>query len=353
MLSYILRRLLLMIPTLFGITLITVGFMLAAPGKPGAEMEQVQTGGGGTKLQSSKALGKAMEEMGFFDEKGEKKWFWDAWYHWTFDKFMRLDLGTSIKYNRPVAELVWDRMKVTLLLNAISLFLIFLFSIPIGIYSSTHQGTVGDGAQSTLLFLMYSMPSWWLATMLILFLSSTIMPDLVAGLGWWPDAVDWPVLPSIGLGSEGSERLSLIPYLWDKAQHLVLPITALTVGGFAAISRYMRSGMLETIRQDYIRTARAKGVAEHDVLYTHALRNALIPIVTLAGGLLPGMIGGSIIIEMIFTIDGMGKLAFEAILNRDYLVVMANTTAAAILTLIGLLVTDLLYVFVDPRISLD
>ena len=147
--------------------------------------------------------------------------------------------------------------------------------------------------------------------------------------------------------------MSFFSWLLDRLWHLVLPVLCLTYAGLAYVSRQMRAGMLETIRQDYIRTARAKGLSENVVVFKHALRNSLIPVVTLLGLLLPAMLGGSVIIESIFTINGMGKLGFEAILSRDYPVVMAISTIAAFLTLVGLLISDILYAVVNPTISLE
>jgi peptide/nickel transport system permease protein len=147
--------------------------------------------------------------------------------------------------------------------------------------------------------------------------------------------------------------LPFFDWLLDRIWHLALPVFCLTYGGLAYVSRQMRAGMLETIRQDYIRTARAKGLSEHAVVFKHALRNSLIPIVTLLGFLLPAMLGGSVIIESIFTIPGMGQLGFDAILSRDYPVVMAIEVIAAFLTLVGLLLSDICYAMVNPTISLE
>ncbi|HWP84372.1 MAG TPA: ABC transporter permease, partial [Terriglobia bacterium] len=163
----------------------------------------------------------------------------------------------------------------------------------------------------------------------------------------------WRLFPISGISSLDAEQLPFWAWLKDRVWHLVLPVFCLTYGGLAYISRQMRAGMLETIRQDYIRTARAKGLSEKVVVFKHALRNSLIPIITLMADLLPALLGGSVIIESIFTIPGMGLLGFEAILSRDYPVVMAISTIAAFLTLIGLLLADLCYALVNPTISLE
>ena len=249
-----------------------------------------------------------------------------------------LDFGRSYKDNRLVMDRIRERIPVTLQLNIISIFLVYLFAVPIGIFSSTHQYSFSDKAVTLFLFILYSLPSFWMATMLILYLGGG-------------DYLHW--FPITALSSLGAEEMSSFDWLLDRLWHLVLPVFCLTYAGLAYVSRQMRAGMLETIRQDYIRTARAKGVSEKVVVFKHALRNSLIPIVTLLGFLLPAMLGGSVIIESIFTIPGMGQLGFEAILSRDYPVVMAITTIAAFLTLVGLLLSDVLYAVVNPTISLE
>jgi len=198
------------------------------------------------------------------------------------------------------------------------------------------RGTFFDTSTSFVLFLLYSLPSFWLATLLIMGFSSKRNFD-------WFDCV--------GLHAANQSDLSFFAWLRDFGSHLVLPMIALVYGSFASLSRYVRTTMLDTISQDYVRTARAKGLSERVVIYRHALRNAMVTIVTLVASLLPAMIGGSVIIESIFSINGMGLLSFEAILTRDYPVIMATTTMSAFLTLLGVLVSDILYVVVDPRIT--
>ncbi|MBI4460334.1 MAG: ABC transporter permease, partial [Acidobacteria bacterium] len=261
----------------------------------------------------------------------EQYWLW-------ISKIARLDFGRSYKDNRPVMEKIWERLPITLQLNIISILLVYLVAIPLGIYSSTHQYSAADKTLTLGLFILYSLPSFWVATILILFLGGGDYLHL---------------FPITGISSLDADQMSFGPWLWDRIWHLVLPVTCLTYGGLAYVSRQMRAGMLETIRQDYIRTARAKGLSEKVVVFKHALRNSLIPIVTLLGFLLPALLGGSIIIESIFSIPGMGALGFEAILSRDYPVVMAISTIAAFLTLIGLLISDLCYALVNPTISLE
>jgi len=330
--TYILKRLLLMIPTMFGITVVTFAIIRLAPGDPA--MMRVGSSLTGTIRDQQVAaaiIERTRREFGLDRPIHEQYWLW-------LTKIATLDFGRSYRDNRPVMDRIWERLPVTLQLNIISIFLVYLIAIPLGIYSSTHQYSLADKVSTTFLFVLYSMPSFWVATILILFL----------GGGDY-----WHLFPITGISSLDAEQLPFSAWLLDRIWHLVLPVFCLTYSGLAYVSRQMRAGMLETIRQDYIRTARAKGLTENAVVFKHALRNSLIPIVTLLGFLLPAMLGGSVIIESIFTIPGMGQLGFEAILSRDYPVVMAISTIAAFLTLVGLLLSDVCYAIVNPTISLE
>ncbi|MGH9785066.1 MAG: ABC transporter permease [Terriglobia bacterium] len=330
--TYLLKRLLLMIPTMFGITVITFAIIRLAPGDPAAmRLGSSQTGTIGNQQLAREIIEKTRREFGLDRPIHEQYWLW-------LTKIATLDFGRSYRDNRPVMDRIWERLPVTLQLNIISIFLIYLIAIPLGIYSSTHQYSLADRVSTTVLFVLYSLPSFWVATVLILFL----------GGGDY-----WHLFPITGISALDAEQLPFFPWLLDRIWHLILPVFCLTYGGLAYVSRQMRAGMLETIRQDYIRTARAKGLSENAVVFKHALRNSLIPIVTLLGFLLPAMLGGSVIIEYIFTIPGMGQLGFDAILSRDYPVVMAISTIAAFLTLVGLLLSDICYALVNPTISLE
>jgi len=231
-----------------------------------------------------------------------------------------------------------ERIPVTLQLSVISAILVYLIAIPVGIYSAIRQNTPGDRVLTVILFILYSLPNFWVATLLIMFLCGG-------------DYLN--IFPSYGLSSDGAENFGFFQFILDRIWHLILPVFCLTYGGLASLSRYMRASMLEVIRQDYIKMARAKGLPECKVILKHALRNALIPIVTLLGYLLPSFFSGSVIIENIFSIPGMGKLAFESILARDYPTIMAIVTISSFLTLIGILIADILYVIVDPRITFE
>jgi len=330
--TYLIKRLLLMIPTLLGITVITFVIIRLAPGDPAAMRVGSSLQGTIGEEQVARAIiEKTRQEFGLDKPLHVQYWLWVT-------KIATLDFGRSYKDNRLVMDKIWERLPITIQLNVISIFLIYIFAIPIGIYSSTHQYSVGDKISTVALFVMYSLPSFWVATILIL---------LLGGVGSWYN------FPISGISSLDANQMPFWPWLLDRLWHLALPVFCLTYGGLAYISRQMRAGMLETIRQDYIRTARAKGLSERVVILKHAFRNSLIPIVTLLGFLLPALFGGSVIIESIFTIPGMGALGFDAILSRDYPVVMAIATIAAFLTLLGLLFSDLLYALVNPTISLE
>ncbi len=257
------------------------------------------------------------------------------YYNW-LKRIVTMDLGRSFVDDRLVLDKIKSALPVTLWLNVIAIVLIYVISIPLGVAAAVKRGTLFDHVSSIILFVLYSVPNFWLATLLIMFFSSK---------------QNWDILPSVGLISDNSENLSFLQYCWDGFKHLILPEIVMVYAGFASLSRYARTSLLETIGEDYIRTARAKGLEESVVIYKHALRNSMITIITLVANLLPAMIGGSVIVEYIFSIQGMGKLGFDAILSRDYPVIMAITTFSAFLTLLGILVSDLLYGVVDPRVS--
>jgi len=246
------------------------------------------------------------------------------------------DFGNSFKDDRPVIDKILERLPVTITISLLSFMLIYLIAIPIGIYSAARQYSILDRTTTVLLFVLYSLPNFWVATLAIVFLCN----------------VEYlKIFPTAGIRSEDFDTLGLLGQVKDRFMHLFLPVTISSLTSFAFLSRQMRSSMLEVIRQDYIRTAKAKGLSERKVVLKHALRNSLIPIITLLGGLLPAMIGGSVIIETIFSIPGIGQLAFQAILDRDYPLIMAELVLSSVLTVVGILLVDILYSFVDPRIA--
>jgi peptide/nickel transport system permease protein len=313
---YILRRLLQNIPILIGITIISFSIIHLAPGSPiGMSLDP-------------KVSPEIVAQM-------EKNYDLDKPLHIQYGLWLKkLFTGDlySFKDGRPVMEKIGERLPATILLNVVAMIIIFSLAIPLGVFSAARRYSALDNATTFLAYLGISMPSFWLAYLLIL---ATVKLFGYPVLG----------LRSFGLGEVGALTASM-----DRLWHLMLPATVLAVGGIAAISRYARSSMLEVIEQDYVRTARAKGLSEDEVYYKHALRNALLPIATIFGFLVPSLIGGSVIIETVFAWPGIGRLAYQAVLARDYSVVMTILTISSALTLVGNLVADVLYAAVDPRI---
>ena len=317
-----------MIPTLVGISMISFLIIQLAPGDPAT----MRLGSGQGIRDQAMAEQIIRETRALYGLDRPLHVQYASW----FKRIVTLDFGHSLKDQRPVWDKLKERVPVSMQLTGISLILAYLISIPIGIYSATHQYTRTDQATTVFLFTLYSLPNFWVATLAIVYLGGGDF---------------WDVFPVFGLQTIGSENWPLWDQIKDRAWHLTLPVTCMTYYTFAALSRYMRASMLEVVRQDFIRTARSKGLSEWLVIYRHALRNSLIPIVTLMADLLPALIGGSIVIEYIFSVPGMGQLTFDAVLSRDYPVVMAVFTISALLTLLGILIADVLYTVVDPRIT--
>ena len=330
--DYLIKRLLQIIPTLLGITLITFLIIQLAPGSPAMLKLQLSSEGQMSNKGISKEIVEQTKKLYGLDKPLPVQYL--LWVKRVFT----FDFGTSYKDHRNVWDKIAERLPVTIQLNLISIFLVYLIALPFGIYSSTHQDSFTDRVLTLLFFFLYSLPSFWVAMLLMM---------LFGGGDFWD------ILPVYGISSTGAEAWPFLPWLADRLWHLVLPVICLTYGGLAYLSRLTRAGMLEVIREDYIRTARAKGLHERTVILKHAFRNALLPLITLIAFLLPSMFGGSVIIESIFSIPGMGQLGFEAVLSRDYPVIMAITTISSLLTLVGLLLSDILYAVVDPRIKLE
>lgn len=333
MTTYILKRILLFIPTLILITMVTFSISRLAPGDP-AELKA------GIGTEGAKRMGR--EVSAEVIKRIRADWNLDkpvpVQYMLWVQKLATLDFGLSYKDNQPVLDKIMERIPITLLMSLISVVLAYLIAVPIGIYSATHPGTVIDRGSTAILFMLYSLPNFWIATLGIIFLAK--------GSNFLH------LFPSSNLYSiDHSPNWTFWHSTTDLLWHLALPMIIYTYGNFAFISRQMRASMLEVIRQDYIRTARAKGLNEKVVVYKHAMRNSLIPIITLLAGLLPSLIGGSIIVETIFSIPGMGQLAIQALNERDYPIIMAELTLTAVLTMLGVLIADVLYSVVDPRIA--
>lgn len=328
--TYLIRRFLLIIPTFFGISLVTFFIVQMAPGSPiYLKLQKLGAGSGAGGTITQEAIEQTKKLYGLDKPIPVRYVLW-------LGKLVTFDFGTSYKDHQPVLGKIAETIPVTLQLNVISLLIIYLIAIPVGVYSATHQGSIGDTITTLLLFVLYSLPSFWLAMLLMYFLCGG------AHLDWFPAA---------GMNSYNASDMGLWEWIRDRIWHLFLPTLCLTYNGLASLSRYARAGLIETIRQDYVRTARAYGFSERTVIYKYALRNSLIPIITLLGTLIPTLIGGSVIIESIFSIPGMGRLAFEAILSRDYPLIMGILSLTALLTLLGLIISDVLYAVVDPKIK--
>jgi len=330
--TYIIKRILIFIPTIIIITMITFLICRLAPGDP-TEMR------GGRSQETQKADAKSQineQAKKFYKEKfGLDKPIYMQYLIWV-KNMLHGDFGNSFKDDRPVIDKIMERLPITITIALLSFMLIYLVSIPIGIYSAARQYSFWDRTTTVILFILYSLPNFWVATLAIVFLCN----------------VEYlKIFPTAGVKSDDYETLTFFGKFQDRFMHLFLPVTIYSLVSFAFLSRQMRSSMLEVIRQDYIRTARAKGLSEKKVILKHALRNSLIPIITLVGGLLPAMVGGSIILETIFSIPGVGQLAIQAIFDRDYPLIMAELLLVSVLTVIGMLLVDILYSFVDPRIA--
>ena len=322
MLTYAFRRLMLAVPLLLGITFVSFLVIHLAPGDP----TEVLTGD--LRADASADTRKILRETYGLDKPlPVQYWNW-------LSRLARLDFGRSFSPDgRPVLTKIGERLPVTLLLNVVEMLIIVAIAIPIGVMSATRQFSTFDKVTTVFVFVGFATPDFWLALLLMILFG--------AQLGW---------LPISGLRSLNWEYMSFWSQQWDFVSHLLLPIFVATVGGLAGFSRYMRQSMLEVVRQDYIQSARAKGLAERVVIGKHALRNAMLPIVTILGLSVPGLIGGSVIVESIFAIPGMGQLMVQSVFERDYPVIMGNLVIVATLTLVANLVADIAYGLVDPRI---
>jgi peptide/nickel transport system permease protein len=322
MLAYAVRRLLVAIPLLLGITIVSFAVLHLAPGDPAAVMV------GGSEQPIDPEMYKQLVKVYNLDKP-----LWQQYWLWV-SSLVRLDFGRSFSpHGRPVLSMIGERLPITLLLNIVEMLIIVATAIPIGALSATRQYSTFDKVTTVFVFVGFATPDFWLALLLMILFG--------VQLGW---------LPISGLRSLNWEYLSFWRQQADFLSHLALPVLVATFGGLAGFSRYMRQSMLEVIRQDYIQSARAKGLSERVVIGKHALRNALLPIVTILGLSLPTLIGGSVIVESVFAIPGMGQLMVQAAFERDYPVLMGNLVIVSTLTLVANLLADLAYSLVDPRI---
>ena len=320
MLSYITKRLLVMIPLIFGITLITFIVIHLAPGSP----VEVQT------EMSLKVSAQAKENLKKL--YGLDKPLYLQYSDW-LKRFVSLDFGKSFVDGRKVFDKIIERIPITLTINILSLILIAIIAIPVGILSATRQYSIFDKLSTVFVFIGFSTPTFWLALLLMILFG-----------------VNMGLLPISGIQSIDVSEMGPFDRLLDWIKHLILPVGVSAFGGIAGLSRYSRSSMLEVIRQDYIKTAMAKGLTEAEVVFKHAFRNALMPIVTILGLSVPGLIGGGVIFETIFAIPGMGQLFYSSTMSRDYPTIMGILVIGAVLTLLGNLFADISYALADPRV---
>lgn len=333
MLKYLLKRLFWMVPLLIGISLVSFLIIHLAPG-------DITTTEAGFDPKSSEESRQKLRELYNLDKPVIVQY--GLW----LERMAKLDFGTSFaSHQRPVfwrttdqdgnvtTGMIEEALPITLLINILSLALIILVALPLGVISAVTQNRLPDRTITLFVFIGFAVPGFWLALLLM----------------YWTGVLhDW--LPISGLHSQGAEHMNWFLYSWDTLKHLALPVFISALGGLAGISLFVRNGMLDVLHQDYITTARAKGLPENTVVYGHALRNALLPLITILGLSIPGLIGGSVITESIFAIPGMGKTFYDAVLMRDFPVIMGILTIGSALTLIGNLLADLAYAWADPRV---
>lgn len=410
MLNYLLRRLLLMLPTLLGITIVVFTVMVLSPG---GISSQALVDGMNMKPQEKQALVDYYNKRYGLDQPAPIQYLrWlnnvspigfeqDSAGHYTRFSFTKgMDLGTSFMYGRPVSEILGERIPITLLLNVVTIPLIYVIAIALGVRAATERGERFDVVSSVSMLALWSVPTMLAGVLLLGFFAN------VQHFQWFPtagisdrEAQDMPFLPhwaslwdvlkvfggvllgmALAVGSSRWLRLgawwlsSLLlvgatagialgmhfasdgfmrGFLLDRIWHLVLPVICLSYGGFAALAKLTRTAVLENLNADYARTARAKGLAEEDVLWKHVFRNSLLPLITVSAGLLPSLLAGALIVENIFSINGMGQLAVEAVKGRDRELVLSITWVSGFLTLIGYLIADFCYTLVDPRVTYD
>jgi peptide/nickel transport system permease protein len=314
-----------------------------------AENEQIRSWGASPKMSAEEveALVKdkwvpwmAQHQDRYAFGAGDKLaiFFTDTRFAKYMQNLVRLDFGVSHVDKKPVIQTIWGKLRYSVTLSFLSILIAYFISVPLGVWSAYRQNSTADKVVTVVLFMLYSLPSFFVGVVLLKLL--TVGDPL-------------QIFPTGGFGSANNQDMTTLARIKDYGWHFVLPLFCMTYGSLASLSRYARTGVLDVIRADYIRTARAKGLSEGMVIIKHAVRKGMIPILTLLGSLLPVLIGGSVIIEVIFNIPGMGLYLLESIYARDYNAIMAELLFSTALTLVGLLLSDLSYALVDPRISFD
>lgn len=340
MIVYLIRRILLMIPTFIGITLITFLLINLAPGSPVEQkLQAIRFGaagaGGGSSSVSSRGDTGVNEEI---IEAIKKQYGFDKPVHIRYfiwvKNILTLDFGESFTYQEPVIDVIKSKFPVSLQFGIASLILTYLVSIPLGIRKAIKAGTSFDRLSTIILNLSYAIPPLVLGIFLIVVFAGKLN-----------------MFPLGGLQSDDYESFTAWGKIVDRAHHFVLPLICYMIGGFTELSILMRNSMLDVVKSDFVRTARAKGVSEHMVIFKHALRNALIPIATGLGGFFGAFLAGSLLIEQMFNLDGIGLLGYQSILSRDYNVIMGLTFISSLLLMFGRIFSDIIYVLIDPRID--
>ena len=325
MFKYIVKRLLLSILILFGVSLLMYALLRLMPGN---YVEQKFTLNPNSEISPERI--QAMKELYGLNDSvivGYCKWLWKA---------LQGDFGMSFQYDAPVMQVIGKNMWISFLLTLLSLLIYYPLGILLGVRAAVKQYSVFDYATTVFTMLGISLPGF--------FFSAILIKIFAFDLGWFDT--------SLGLMSTGMLNASEWEVFWDQAWHLVLPMVTVVVLSIGGLMRYTRTNMLEVLTADYIRTARAKGVSENSVIYKHAFKNTMIPLVTMLAGLLPGLFGGSMIIEQVFGIEGIGLIAYKALNAGDIPFVMGYNMFLAVLTVLGMLLTDIMYAVVDPRVKL-
>jgi microcin C transport system permease protein len=333
-----------MIPTLIGVTLVTFVLINLAPGSPieqkiqqmkfGGGSQHSDSGGGGSSKSSAvseEVIEALKKQYGFDKPMHVRYWIW-------LTNIVKLDFGESFTYEEPVIDVITSKFPVSLQFGVISLLMSYIVSIILGVVKAVKHGGKFDYITSFMLFIMYSIPGFMLAILLIVYF---------AGGGFF----DW--FPIGELYSDGYADMTFWQQIVDRVHHFILPLICYMIGSFTVLTMLMKNSLLDEVKKDYIRTARAKGVSEKVVYLKHALRNALIPIVTGIGGFLSIFFAGSLLLETIFQLDGMGLLGYKSILQRDYNVIMGLLFIQSLLMLVGNILSDIAYVLVDPRIDFE
>ncbi|MBR7108338.1 MAG: ABC transporter permease [Lentisphaeria bacterium] len=337
MLTYIIKRIVLALFTLFIILFTSYALLRLAPGDP--SRSDVMGGGDSAGMLNTRD-NQLNSNISIREQLDLDKPLHVGFFRWFKKIVTKGDFGTSatVDPGKPVTELIGERLAVTVKLNVWAIIITYLCAIPIGVFTAGKEGSFADRAAEFGLFVLYSLPVMW---------AGLLLQSLLCEGG------TFPIFPLKGITPENPENLSIWRLQLESVRCYFLPVVCLSYGGFAGLSRYTRTSMLEVLRSDFIRTARAKGLHPTTILWQHAFRNALITMITLFSGILPSLVAGSVLVEHIFNIPGMGSLSLLSLSSRDYPLQMALFAFSGALTLAGLFISDLLYMAADPRIRLD